>query len=113
MAPACRSFIIYCEKCGGMNMADFQLTQRVGVELDWALDWRPYLGGASAISATFTILDNDGALTMTAQENDGNKTGFTIQGFAAERIYHVSVSIVPSSNAGIDPEQVVEVYISP
>src|SRR5262245_3217361 len=114
MAPACRSFIIYCEKCGGMDMADFQVTQRVGAKLDYALDWRPWLGGASMISATFTSehVAGDGGYTLTDFENDGNKTGLTIQGFGAETIFNIVITIEPSSDTDLEPQKVIEVYIS-
>ncbi len=95
-------------------MADFQITQRVGEVLDWALDWRPFLGGASMISATFTseLVAGEGGYTLTDFENDGNKTGLTIQGFAAETIFRIVISVEPSSNTDLLPAKDIEVYIS-
>ena len=95
-------------------MADFQITQRVNEVLDWALDWRPFLGGASMISATFTseLVAGDGGYTLTDFENDGNKTGITIQGFAAEMIFNITIYVEPSSNTDLSPVKEIEVYIS-
>lgn len=95
-------------------MADFQLTQRVNEKLDWALDWRPFLGGASMISASFTsqLVAGAGGYTLTGFENDGNKTGISIQGFAAETIFVITIVVEPSSNTTIAPVQEIEVYIS-
>lgn len=95
-------------------MADFNITQRVGEKLDWALDWRPFLGGASMISATFTseLVAGPGGYTLTDFENDGNRTGITIQGFSAETIFNVVITVEPSSNTDLEPAKEIEVYIS-
>lgn len=95
-------------------MADFQISQPVNEKLDHALDWRPFLGGASMISASFTsrLVAGDGGYTLTDFENDGNKTGITIQGFAAETIFVIRIVVEPSSNTAIAPVQEIEVYIS-